>query len=218
MVFNVRPRQLQIIPWGWKNEQTPWGPVCVEPRGEISMPVLTRHFSWDEFNLQAISGYGDLEHHGAIITRDMKSVFNTAARFLGWSALLTQTPSLRPITEGFLAWNKKLLCSCPVPIDYFVIGDDFASTQGLMISPDLWRSWIKPELALLLDLASVYSIPAILHTDGDITQILDDIAEMGFYALHPCMEVPALADLKEYKGMKLLHAFPDFSLHDYTPT
>lgn len=217
MVYNIRPKQLRPIPWGWRNEQTPWGPVVVEPRGAIRMPTLASHFDWDIYTVERVDGYEDLNHEGAIITRDMKSVFQTAARFLGWEKLLTEQPSLSEITRGFIGWNLTLFTKCPVKIHYLVIGDDYANNLGMMISPDLWRSWIRPHLERIIDLASTYHTPVIMHSDGNITEILDDLVEMGVYAIHPCMDTPCLENETEYRGVKLLHALPDFNIHDYAP-
>lgn len=221
MVFNVRPAQTHTIPWGWRNEQTPFGPVCIAPRGEIVMPRLSLHFNWEKWYLEVTPSFEDLleikGEQSILVTQDMFSVLNTAARFLGWNKLLTEQPPLDQIAGGFLSWHKKYLTTCPLKIDYAIIGDDVASNLGMMISPDLFRTWLLPHYRRFAELFLNFGVEVVFHSDGDISEILDDLVYLGISGIHPCVEVKALDGEREYKGVHLLRSIPNFDPREYTP-
>jgi uroporphyrinogen decarboxylase len=72
-------------------------------------------------------------------------------------------------------------------------GDDYASNKGLIISPTMFRTFIKPCLRRLLATIKEHN-PAIwvmLHSDGAITALLPDLIEMGVDVVHPLEPLPA---------------------------
>lgn len=177
---NVKPVQIAQIPWGWTNETTSDGLIFVkEHPGEIRMPALTDYFDWTRFEIRTPLGESNAFDLGTV---NMKSIFTTAARFLGYEYLLTEQPNLEPITWEFFLWNERLLETLP-SIRYFVIGDDVASRKGLMVSPDTWRVWIRPNLYSLIDLGRRHGCQVIYHSDGDISEILPDLKDMGVFAV-----------------------------------
>jgi len=169
---NVLPKQVSTIPWGWENTTVQGGEwqqatYVSKPLGRIEMPDLLVHFDWCSF---IVEGRGF-----PFGTRNMKSVFTTAARFLGYEELLTRQPDLHPITDHFLVWNKKLLEAWGGHLAYFMLGDDVAGNQGLFVDPRTWKKWIFAEHARLLALAKSYGMDTIYHSDGDISSILPDL-------------------------------------------
>jgi uroporphyrinogen decarboxylase len=64
-------------------------------------------------------------------------------------------------------------------------GDDIAVKDRLMVSPDFLRKIFFPKLKRLGEGCKKRGIPLIYHTDGDITQVLEDIIASGVNALHP---------------------------------
>lgn len=185
MFLNVKPRQINPINWGWKNEMTPWGPEVIEHPGVIRMPSLLEKFDWRTFEVElppqewkgrfsTVHGFG---------TRNFKSIFTTCARFVGYLELLMDRPDLSPITEQYVAWNERLLSTWELktgyPLTYFMIGDDYGHNTGLLMRPDDWREYVKPHIGQLFELAKRYGCKIIFHSDGDISEIIDDIVGMG---------------------------------------
>ncbi len=172
---NVLPRQVSRIPWGWKNrtiESSLSGKetYVIEPKGDLKMPNLCSYFDWKTWIVEGLPVWFPFG------TRNMKSIFTTATRLLGFERLLIELPSLEGITEEFLKWNDQLLNYWSGTMEVFFLGDDFAGNQGLFMSPDLWRAWLKPEYWKLLSLAG--GLVKIFHSDGDIFDILDDLIEL----------------------------------------
>ena len=206
---NVRPKVAKEIPWGWVNTQSDWGPVATENPGRIFVPDLVEYFDWNTFEVTA---------GGALGSRDMKSIFQTASRFMGWERLLVEQPDLGAIGAAFHHWNEKLLRSSPIRIEYFIVGDDYGTNNGLMVSPQLWRTWIKPEVNKLVDLGHKYGCKVVMHSDGDVSEILGDFVEMGVDSLHPVQQVGGMVELagaRFYNGMYLMHDTEDMRTHDY---
>lgn len=81
--------------------------------------------------------------------------------------------------------------------------DDFGSQNSLLMSPDMWREFIKPrEAELIAHIKSlVPGIKVIFHTDGSVKLLLADMAEMGVDILNPVQtSVEELSDTAALKA------------------
>lgn len=174
---NVVPVQKSSIPWGWKNRITPHGIFVTAHPGAIRMPDLLKYFRWDEFVIEEMAVGRDFG------TRNMKSVFITASRFLDWEHLLLDQPDLTPITDGYLAWNSRLVDVWDGKLKWFMLGDDIAWEGGLVIRPDWYRSWVMPEHKRLIDAAHSWGMKVIFHSEGNLHAIIDDLADLGVEVL-----------------------------------
>lgn len=70
-------------------------------------------------------------------------------------------------------------------VDGGYFGDDYGAQQSLLFSPRTWRALFKPRLARLFAVFREAGLPVILHSDGDITEILPDLVEIGLTVLNP---------------------------------
>jgi uroporphyrinogen decarboxylase len=64
-------------------------------------------------------------------------------------------------------------------LDAYFTGDDWAGQTNLLISPDMWRTFIKPRLRQLVDRCHACGLPFILHSCGNYIAVLDDLIEIG---------------------------------------
>lgn len=80
-------------------------------------------------------------------------------------------------------------------------GDDYAGNKNLLISPAMFRSFIKPRLARLVNLVKEHNPQAkvMLHSDGAITKLIPDIIDLGVDVLHP-LEPLAATDVSAVKA------------------
>lgn len=69
--------------------------------------------------------------------------------------------------------------------DAVVSGDDYASANGLLMSPKHFRRFVLPHLKRSVEAAHRLGVPYIKHTDGDLKPILDDLVGAGIDALDP---------------------------------
>ncbi|MFW6156574.1 MAG: uroporphyrinogen decarboxylase family protein, partial [Armatimonadota bacterium] len=84
-------------------------------------------------------------------------------------------------------------------VDAIRIGDDIATQEALMISLPMYRERLKPHHAAVVEAARDIApdIPIAYHSDGDITDLLPDLVEIGVGAINPvqpeCMDLRAVA-------------------------
>ncbi|RMD99174.1 MAG: hypothetical protein D6814_06070 [Calditrichaeota bacterium] len=72
--------------------------------------------------------------------------------------------------------------------DVIELSDDWGQQNTMLFSPDLWWELIYPATKRIVDIAKKHNIPVLLHSDGDITLILDGIKKLGISGLHPVQE------------------------------
>jgi uroporphyrinogen decarboxylase len=99
---------------------------------------------------------------------------------------------------GFTA--RLAVQSARAGIDVLAFYDDAGSQWGMQVSPDIWRSLIKPAWKSVLDAVRSVEPAAVffLHSCGNIEAIVPDIVDLGFHILHPiqpeCMDPKAIKD------------------------
>ncbi len=64
-------------------------------------------------------------------------------------------------------------------------GDDIAIKDRLMVSPNFLKKIFFPKLKIIADRCKERNIPLIYHTDGNISEVIQDIIYVGVNALHP---------------------------------
>ncbi len=97
------------------------------------------------------------------------------------------------VTSAYVAWSGKALRRvCEMGVDAVVTTDDFAFRSGPFMSPDAFRKWVVPYHQRAIN---EISVPWVLHTDGEIRPIVEDLLAMGIQGLHPidpnCMDIRA---------------------------
>jgi uroporphyrinogen decarboxylase len=81
-------------------------------------------------------------------------------------------------------------------VDAVRLGDDWGSQTQLLIPPTVWRELFKPLYRDYCDLAHSHGKSVFFHSDGHITEIYDDLIEIGVDALNSqlfCMDLQDLA-------------------------
>lgn len=71
-------------------------------------------------------------------------------------------------------------------VDGGYFGDDLGAQRGMLFSPEVWRKVFKPRMRRLFSIFTDAGLPVILHSDGDIREIIPDLIEIGLTALNPC--------------------------------
>ncbi len=80
-------------------------------------------------------------------------------------------------------------------IDILAIADDIAMQDRMMISPQMWREWVKPCAAEVFGAAKSVNpdLKIFYHTDGDFEAVMSDLIEIGvdcFSTVQPeCMDL-----------------------------
>lgn len=81
--------------------------------------------------------------------------------------------------------------------DAVALYDDLGMQTNLLISPKLWREFIKPRMKEQIDLAHSLGMDVFLHSCGDVKLVLEDFVEMGIDMLNL-----GQADLNDFDNLK----------------
>jgi len=91
-------------------------------------------------------------------------------------------------------------------VDIISLDDDVGEPSRMMISPDLWRRFLREPLAQMIRTARTVNpaVQILYHSDGYIEPIIPDLIEIGVNAINPVQpDVMNPAKLKESYGSKL---------------
>lgn len=96
---------------------------------------------------------------------------------------------LRRIHEFYL---KEYEFWCSTNVDAVMFMDDWGSQRQLLLPPGVWREFYKPLYKEYCDIARASGKFVFMHSDGYITEIFDDLIEIGVNALNSqlfCMDI-----------------------------
>ncbi len=83
------------------------------------------------------------------------------------------------IVDFYLRFYKKYFEAAKGKADIFSMGDDFASQRSLLISPEMWKKFLKPAYSKIFSLAKEFNLIVWFHSCGAIEPVLDDLIEVG---------------------------------------
>ncbi|MBR5465493.1 MAG: hypothetical protein IKU77_06890 [Alistipes sp.] len=70
-------------------------------------------------------------------------------------------------------------------LDAVLIGNDFGSQNGLLVSPEELREYVFPGTKRLVDQAKSYGLKVVHHSCGAIHPIIQDLFDLGIDVIHP---------------------------------
>lgn len=83
------------------------------------------------------------------------------------------------IEDFYLKFYRKYFEAAKGKADIFSMGDDFAGQRGMLISPQMWRKFLKPTYYKLFSLAKEFNLFVWFHSCGAIEPVLNDLIEVG---------------------------------------
>jgi uroporphyrinogen decarboxylase len=91
------------------------------------------------------------------------------------------------------------------PIDAFYLADDWGGSAGLLMSPKHLREFFLKPYAEIVAAMQAYGIPVIMHNDGKIGEMLDDLVATGINGYHPVEKAAGmeLATVKRRHGSRI---------------
>ena len=104
------------------------------------------------------------------------------------------------IADYLLQKSKRILELSNGRFVIFEYNDDVATQQSLMISPDMWRKYIKPRMKKFCDLFHGYGAKVRYHCCGSCYEIIPDLIEMGVDVLNPIQ--PLAVNMDPFKLKK----------------
>lgn len=164
-----------------------------------------------------------------IVGVTVTTMFETAWALRGYEQFLVDlvldpdlAEALLDIPYGFHLEAAKHLVESGV--DMIWIGDDVGSQNAMLISPELWRRFLKPRMACFISELKALnpSLKVAYHSDGNILPIIPELIEIGLDVLNPiqprCMDPDMLKQefgdrLSFWGGIDIQHTLPFGSVH-----
>jgi len=145
-----------------------------------------------------------------IVTNDYLGTFEAASQGLGWpfySRMVRKDPRfIKEVHTTIARFTAELYESyMEAGAEVFVESGDLAYKTGPMMSPKNFTELVLPGYKIITDTVHEKNGKIILHTDGQITPLLDFVVDCGFDGLHS-LEPTAGVDLalvKKKVGDKL---------------
>ncbi|MCL2664896.1 MAG: uroporphyrinogen decarboxylase family protein [Defluviitaleaceae bacterium] len=101
-------------------------------------------------------------------------------------------------------WNIRFAENClDAGVDMVHFSDDWGAQRGLLFSPKLWYEMIYPYYEKICAAVKKRGGYISLHSDGNISQVLDGLAALGFDVIHPFQESAGMdfeVYFKKYKN------------------
>jgi len=85
----------------------------------------------------------------------------------------------------YLELDRRILETVGDLTDIYFIADDVGVQDGLMISPRMFRKFIRPSLSRFIEQAHHYGQKVMYHTCGAVRPLIPDFIEMGVDVLNP---------------------------------
>lgn len=141
----------------------------------------------------ALSGSFDrAKRNGDLATADVLPhgfLFMTAAALRGFGNLMSDFAAREPrlcrlfkIVEHYA--GVVIEESVRLGAEYVRLGDDFGGQHSLMISPELWRKFLKPSYKRILEHCRQKGSVIRFHSDGHVVEIIPDLIEIGIRVLN----------------------------------
>jgi uroporphyrinogen decarboxylase len=166
---------------------------------------------WDFSPLPGLLAALD-EHEQYHLRFRIGSVFEVAWQLRGMQEFLIDLAT-QPEIPGYIMGRladvyventRRVLELAGDRLDMVYFYDDVATQNSLLISPDTWRTAVRPHHARLVELAHSYGVPVMYHCDGAIYRLIPELIELGIDVLNPIQP-----DARDMDGYRLKEEFGD---------
>jgi len=115
--------------------------------------------------------------------------------------LATNRPEIYRLRDDLLQFNLDWLDRWLAnPYQGIHFADDWGSQTSLLISPRAWRSFFKPAYDAMFSKVRAAGMHVWYHSDGQISDIMPDLLELGVNVLNCQASVIGVEKLKPYAG------------------
>ena len=152
-----------------------------DPRSEARLVGLEeRAKSYDDKYCLILEGFREVSFGLPSWIRGMSEFYMDLAADPGFA---------NDFLDRLLAWNLELINFAMQRlgkyIDIVKIADDLGTQNSLLLSPDMYREFIKPRHTRLVAEIKKYGKPILLHSCGAVRPLIPDFIEIGIDALNP---------------------------------
>jgi len=114
--------------------------------------------------------------------------------------LLLYQEDLQKVYQRQAEWNRAFAMHClDLGVDMIHVSDDWGGQTGLLFSPRLWWQMIEPFHRVTAEAVRRRGCFLSLHSDGNISQVIDGVIKLGYQVVHPWQESAGM-DLLDFKN------------------
>ena len=169
--------------------------VAVGPLAEAETIAEVEAWDWPDPALWQPGDVGAARRrwpdHALVFGAFWMPLFWGACEAFGMEPALTKMYTQPAVVEAFIRRRHAFymdvlargLSAAAALCDVCWLGDDYASQQAMIVSPELWRKFIKPYLAEQVALARRHGMHVLFHSCGAVREILPDLIDIGVSAL-----------------------------------
>lgn len=132
--------------------------------------------------------------------------------------MLKEKAFAHELFDKILEYNMELLTTVlDFDFDGVYLTDDWGQQQGMIMSPDIWREYIKPGMKLMAEKIKNKKKYIVLHSCGNIIDIFPDLIEIGIDVYNTVQ--PEIYDLKWLKNEygKYITFYGGMSVQQFLP-
>jgi uroporphyrinogen decarboxylase len=106
---------------------------------------------------------------------------------------------INKLADAIIEYDSAFLQrSVKAGVDCIAFGDDYGTERAMLMSPELWRSFIKPRLKRLFQPAVDAGLDIHFHSCGQVFPILGDLAEIGVTSIWPQLPAYNMVELAKH--------------------
>lgn len=201
--------------WGIGSKEQPYpggtySEYCVFPLAGMDTVAQIEAYDWptpDELSFDSLRAARDANPDKAIIAHITHAPYFKATHMRGMEAFMEDL-ALNPeiaeaiigrITRYLFPGIERLCREAGDAFDIFYIADDFCTALGPLISPDMFRRFIKPYLARIAGIMHRHGKKFLLHTCGAVRPLLSEVIDAGVDVLEPIQTSAAGMDVEGLK-------------------
>ncbi len=186
--------------WGirFKEFEYPYGKyieMCEPPLSKTDDHEFIKSYPLPDLNLYDYPSLSEIlpKYDGFFIFLMMNGIHDISRFIRGteefYMDLMVSPQTAEALLDKLLEFNLSYLHRCMEKtrgrIDAVFCGDDYGSQRGMLISPKMWRTFIKPRLKEVISSAHHYGLKYCHHSCGGIYPIIPDLIEIGVDILNP---------------------------------
>jgi len=184
-----------------------------EHEGAITNWEQFEKYSWpsaDDFNMSAWETFDEILPQGMKAILMLGKIYTPVWMLMGAESFFNALEVNEPLVEAMFEKVGQIQYETFLRvIEHPCVGavanpDDIAHNTGLLINPDYLRKYLFPWYKKMGDVSRDKGIGFIFHSDGDCSEIMDDLIDAGFHGFNPiqpnCMDI---VEVKKKWGQKL---------------
>ena len=183
---------------GFRANQTPVGfymDLADYPLRELRSEAELEDYPWptaDLWDYSRVRAEAEAKSHLWVYAHS-RGIFEISWFLRGFEGLLLDMAAaparahavMDRVQEYLMERTRRLLEAGQGAIDMVEYNDDVAAQTGLLLSPAMWREFLKPRVTAFIRMCKPYGVKIKYHCCGGLRPIIPELIEMGVDVLNP---------------------------------